>query len=463
MPTSLPPELHLLVFADLPRSSLADVALCCHQFRTLVFPLLYNKVTLRDDDEMTRFASCIIADDPSRQTRSIDNLNPAEHVKSLYIGPDDGDFRDDALQLLSSAIPHLKKLQKLVWIASVYGDSEIGEIFTLIRTHCVDFEVLSVKLDWGGYEHEEYMTSVLDFKGLKHLRLFSDQMSVDDNQLPLVVQEMVRSSPELVTLDLSFFSWDDEEPLWDVDKFCEGLGGTRYPHLHCLKFPGRGARVDLGRLRDISRATPSPFRSFIELNHHNITTLSMPHPFEPFDYQRDNADADLHLPADIFPSLRTFEGNIYWCYRISRLRYPASRLQKMTVWTDRPIYRTGEEPARDMVHSALAACAGLRELVVRSAKTTATAARLAELSTYAPGLRALQCRIHWDESLDGIASALASFSALRFFAFNLNDFQRELSVTDAIGKLAERCPSLQDVEDCDLNVEDHPMFSKYDI
>ncbi|KAF5370930.1 hypothetical protein D9615_009795 [Tricholomella constricta] len=240
---------------------------------------------------------------------------------------------------------------------------------------------------------------------------------IDDQELPSNITKTVRLSPDLETLDLSLHTYGDPQNEWDVDKFCAGLKGIQYPRLRCLKLRF-SADLDLSRLCDIS--TPSPFRSFLEINHHSITILSLPVPDQFYEWAAD----DLHLPEDMFPNLREFEGTVYWCSQISKLRYPSSRLRKMKVLIEHPLYREGEEEARGMVYGALDCCTGLEVLNILSGDTVVSAGTLTDLSTHAPGLRALHCFIDHDETAGPVASALASFKQLRVLVINIADFNR---------------------------------------
>ncbi|GLB40890.1 hypothetical protein LshimejAT787_0901050 [Lyophyllum shimeji] len=184
----------------------------------------------------------------------------------------------------------------------------------------------------------------------------------------------------------------------------------------------------------------------------------------PCQYQSPaDEPEDLHLADGIFPNLREFEGTLYWCYHISKVGYPASQLWKMKVLELGDAFTESEEWVCQMLYSTLKACPGLKELILSCEWNPPTAAQLAELATCAPGLHALECSVSFEESLDAISSALASFSALRFFAFNLSELQNDLPRKDVITKLSGHCPSLKDVEDIFPIFADRPMFCGFDI
>ncbi|KAF8066561.1 hypothetical protein FPV67DRAFT_1781101 [Lyophyllum atratum] len=456
---SWPPELYLLAFDHLPLSSLANITICSHQFRIWAFSLLYRKVILKNDEQMLEFASRVAEEQgPSRTRKIIDNLHAAEYVKCLCIGPDEGYYTTDALDLLASAIPYLTELTNLVWVASSFEDSQIASTFMLIREHCIEFDSLSIRLDWGGEEQDEHMNSVLGFTGLRHLRLSAYDMYTINNELPSAMVNMVRSSPDLSTLDLCVIdSYDFPRRTWNADAFFESIAETQYPHLRCLRLRG-AAGIDLHRLSDIS-AIPSPFHSFIVLNHRNIVTLAMPNPINDSERGLD----DLRLPKDIFPSLREFEGTISWCFYISGLQYPASCLSKMKILMQRELDDDEEEHGFERIYSALKSCLVLTELdLLRDVfwlGYVVTADRITELSKYAPGLHSLGCFIDVNETLDSVSSALGKFRALRSLAFNLFNF--EDATDNVLFTLAKRCPALTSVKGCTDWSKPYGMFDEY--
>ncbi|KAF5370943.1 hypothetical protein D9615_009792 [Tricholomella constricta] len=422
---SLPPELYLLAFAHLPPSSLAAISLCSRLFRIWAFPLLYNRVFLMNNEQASAFASRVTDQELGEPTqRIIDGLRFAEHVKCLYVGHDDMSVLNETLQLLILAIPSLKQLQGLVWkpwLDYWDGATFLSHAFASIRDNCDNFDSLSILIHRdGGFD--EFMDFRLDFRGrLKHLQIQTDDISLWDDEIICIMAKVARFSPDLETLDLSLHGNLSPEAVWDVDEFCKSLDGIRYSRLQCLKLCD-AAYVDLASLGDIS-SHPSPFRSFLELNHHNITILSLPPPTRPFDSFPD----DLHLPADIFPNLREFEGTIYWCHQISKLRYPASQLRTMNILMERPIYEEinnynnygyyDEEKALEMVYSALRSCSALTELVLCD-DFPVTGDILRTLSECAPGLQTLTCFLDLTEAVEPIIPALPCFKRLRRFTTN---------------------------------------------
>ncbi|KAF5380078.1 hypothetical protein D9615_006224 [Tricholomella constricta] len=457
MMMSLPPELYLLALAHFPPSSLAAISLCSHRFRIWAFPLLYKRVFLENDRQVSAFALRVIDQELEEPTQHIINgLRFAEHVKCLYVGHDY--LYDVTLQLLILAIPSLKQLQGLIWKAwAFYDEISIPPVFALIRDNCNNFDSLSISLVRdGGYD--DFMNSALDFRGLKHLQIQTEEVYFWDDELPSIMTKMVQFSPDLETLDLSLHGYGDPQEQWDVDKFCARLHGIRYSRLQCLKLRN-AANVDLARLSCIS-GHRSPFRSFIELNHHNVTILSLPPPTELFDSRPD----DLHLPADMFPNLREFEGTVYWCYQISKLRYPASHLRKMEVLMDRPRYDDdddddddddgSEKKAREMAYRALRSCSALTELVFCG--DVVTADFLKTLSECAPGLQTLACYRGEEEveATELIISALACFKHLRRFTTNVTFEDEHILLMDSIMSSGREPPLVVDNIDEVLREED---------
>ncbi|KAF8058623.1 hypothetical protein FPV67DRAFT_1523062 [Lyophyllum atratum] len=434
---SFPPELYILAFDHLPLSSLANLSLCSHQFRILAFPFLYRKVVLTEDKPMARFALRVIKEEGPSWTRK-NYLHAAKYVKCLCIGPEEGLYSTNTLHLLASAIPYLTHLKDLVWVASTSGDSQIASIFTLIREHCLDFDSLSLKLNWNGHD-DEHLDSVLGFKGLQHLRLSAHDTMF--GKLPSAMIDMIRLSPDLVTLELCVTkSYGHRYTSWDADKSFESILRTRYPRLQCLRL--QGARwIDLHRLASDTSALSGPFHSFLLLNHRNIVTLTMPIPIN--DSQRGLDD--LRLPKDIFPNLREFEGTISWCFYISGLHYPATCLRRMNFLRQPRLHEEGRELVFNRAYCALNSCLALRELNVFCNGTAVTADRIAQLLEHAPGLHTLECHIDDDETLESISTALGKFGALRFLAFNLSDFHHQAD--DALFALAKNCPTLTGVKD----------------
>ncbi|KAF8066562.1 hypothetical protein FPV67DRAFT_1495475 [Lyophyllum atratum] len=391
---------------------------------------------------MESFVSRVSEEEGPSQIRNIiDNLHVAKYVKCLRIAYD----CMEAQHPLASAIPYLTKLKKLVWVASTSESSHSASIFMLIRKYCLDFDCLSMNLNWIGVEEDEHTNSVLVFKGLRHLALRAPYWYSEDDKRPSAMTNMVRFSPDLVTLDLCITDAYGFPPrAWNADAFFESIKGTQYPHLRCLKLHG-ATGIDLHRLSDIS-AIPSPFHSFIVLNHRNIVALAMPIPINDSERGLD----DLRLPKDMFPSLREFEGTISWCFYISGLHYPASRLRRMKFLIQGSAYEDGEELACERVHGALKSCLVLTELDIRCNDIFLTADRIRVLSEHAPGLRSLQCFIDLHETLDSISSALGQFGALRFIAFNHSYFK--VQEDTVLFTLAKKCPSLIGVKD---SVESH--------
>lgn len=190
-----------------------------------------------------------------RKVNLIDGLRVARHVRHLIIGSNSfhsSDPSSEALGLLASAVPHLKKLRALSCL-NVFPEDP--SIYSVINEECQNldslyfwFRNLFHQSDDGqpttSYNSKRPLIPVqpFPFKNLKYLQIDSHELcqscSSNSRFSPIAappfheslpdtnIISMVRNSPGLVSLDLFLHTYGGHQEQWDLDKFCEGLQDT---------------------------------------------------------------------------------------------------------------------------------------------------------------------------------------------------------------------------------------------
>ncbi|KAF9032262.1 hypothetical protein BDZ89DRAFT_1063439 [Hymenopellis radicata] len=261
-------------------------------------------------------------------------------------------------------------------------------------------------------------------------------MFVDNEILPSSIVDMIRASPNLITLDLSLDIYGDPaNPKWDIDALFQSVDIAPTT----LRFR-KAADLDLHAFSDSMK--PTPFRSFLLSHHDKITSLALPAPQEDFAHP-----PSLHLPPDTLPVLREFEGSIYWCCQLSKLQV-AAKLESLTVLSARALF---QEDKHGVVLEALQAFSSLKALNMFHGQIDVSVEVLKFIVDNAPHLECLTCAFERGETAATIGSQLSCLR-LRALAANLLRYPHTIPSEVSEGfvrTLAKHCPALVTVEDLD--------------
>ncbi|KAF9032269.1 hypothetical protein BDZ89DRAFT_1131407 [Hymenopellis radicata] len=439
--TILYPELLLLIFDDAPAQTLTSLSLCSHQIRILVFPLLYRHVVFKNNKELSQFSSRVISE--ANGGTLIDELRIADHVHHLeFGGGSDVEYDEDELELLASVLQHMEALRGLTWSAVLPKTS----IFSAIQTTCKGIQNISLHLWDDFYGHDDdYTPTLFGFKGITRLEISADAMFLDSGKLSSSMVEMIRASPNLVTLDLSLNTYGYPHPKWDIDTLFQSIDIA--PTTLRLR---KAADLDLHAFSDSTK--PTPFRSFLLSHHEKITSLALPAPQEDFAH----GPPSLNLPPDTLPVLREFDGTIYWCSQLSKLQV-AAKLESLTVLSERGLF---EDDKRDMFLEALGAFSALKALNIFDGQTYLSAEELKAIVENAPHLECLTCAFERDETAAAIGSQLSCLNLraltanmFRYIGYTSTSNRPEVS-EEFVRTLAKHCPALVTVEDLDQRDDD---------
>ncbi|KAF9017908.1 hypothetical protein BDZ89DRAFT_1074390 [Hymenopellis radicata] len=429
----LPLELLLLIFDETSVQTLTSLSLCSHQTRILVFRLLYRHVAFKNNKELSQFRSRVISE--ANGGTLIDELRIADHVRHLeFGGGSDVEYDEDELELLASTLQHMKALRGLTWSALLPEDRTI---FSAIGTACKSLQNLSFHLEqFFDGDDDDYTSTLFGFKGLTRLEILapstrSRSLVLDSGKLPSSMVDMIRASPNLVTLDLSLNTYGAPRPKWDIDMLFQSIDIA--PTTLRLR---KAADLDLHVFTDSTK--PAPFRSFLLAHHEKITSLALPAPREDFAH----GPPSLNLPPDTLPVLREFEGTIYWCSQLSKLQV-AFKLESLTVLSERSLFEDGKG---DMFLEALRAFSSLQALHIFDRETFLCAEDLKGIVDNAPHLESLTCAFSTLETADTIGSQLSCLN-LRVLAAHSPMIDSE----EFVRTLAKYCASLVMVEDLYLH------------
>ncbi|KAF9011633.1 hypothetical protein BDZ89DRAFT_1143106 [Hymenopellis radicata] len=446
--TVFPLELLLLIFDNVSVRTLTSLSLCSHQIRILVFPLLYRHVVFKRNEELSKFRARVISE--ANGENLIDELRVADHVQHLEFGGGSNaeyeygsnvEYEKDELELLASALEHMKALRGFTWSALLPEDPTI---FSAVQTTCKGIQNFS--LDHQSHvviindNDDDYMSTLFGFKGLTRLDISTSFMSVDKQLLPSSMVDMIRSSPNLRTLDLSLDNDGNRlHPKWDIDALFQSVDIA--PTTLRLR---KAADLDLHAFSDSTK--PTPFRSFLLSHHDKITSLALPAPQE--DFAQDFAHPpSLNLPPDTLPVLREFEGSIYWCSQLSKLQV-AAKLESLTVLSPRALF---EEDKHGVVLEALQAFSSLKALNMFDGQIDISVEVLKFIVDNAPHLECLTCAFERDETAATIGSQLSCLN-LRALAAKILRYASTIPSEVSEGfvrTLAKHCPALVTVEDLD--------------
>ncbi|KAF9027515.1 hypothetical protein BDZ89DRAFT_1066820 [Hymenopellis radicata] len=412
----VPIELLLLIFDEAPVQTLASLSLCSHQIRILVFPLRYRRVVFKTNGELSQFCSRVISE--VNGGTLIDELRVADHVRHLEFGGGDAEYE---LEFLALALQHMKALRGLTWSAVFPEDPAI---FSAVGTACKSLQNLSLHLEqYFDGDDDDYTSTLFGFKGLTRFEISADLFL---NSGKCMV-DMIRASPNLVTLDLSLSIYSVPHPKWDIDTLFRSIDIA--PTTLRLR---KAADLDLHAFTDSTK--PTPFRSFLLSHHDKITSLALPAPQEDFAH----GPPSLNLPPDTLPVLREFEGTIYWCSQLSKLQV-ASKLESLTVLSERSLFEDGR---CDMFLEALRAFSSLKVLSIFDKETFLSAEDLKAIVDNAPHLESITCAFDGDETAHTIGSQLTCLN-LRVLAAHSPIIVSE----EFVRTLVEYCASLVTVED----------------
>ncbi|KAF9001073.1 hypothetical protein BDZ89DRAFT_1170159 [Hymenopellis radicata] len=419
----LPLELLLLIFDEAPVQTLTSLSLCSHQIRILVFPLRYRHAVFKNNKELSQFRSRVISE--ANGATLIDELCVADHVRHLeFGGGSDVEYDGDELELLALTLQHMKALRGLTWSALL---PENRTIFSAVGTACKNLQNFSLQIEqYFDGDDDHYTSTLFGFKGLTRIEISAD-LFLDSGKLPSSMADMIRASPNLVTLDLSLSIYGVPRPKWDIDTLFQSIDIA--PTTLRLR---KAADLDLHAFTDSTK--PAPFRSFLLSHHDKITSLALPAPQEDFAH----GPPSLNLPPDTLPLLREFEGTIYWCSQLSKLQV-ASKLESLTVLSDRSLFEDGK---CDMFLEALRAFSSLKVLSIFDRETILCAEDLKAIVDNAPHLESLTCALDTDETADTVGSQLSCLN-LRVLAAH-----SPITVSEEfVRTLATYCASLVTVED----------------
>ncbi|KAF8988683.1 hypothetical protein BDZ89DRAFT_1087571 [Hymenopellis radicata] len=422
----LPLELLLLIFDEAPVQTLTSLSLCSHQIRILVFPLRYRHAVFKNNKELSQFRSRVISE--ANGGTLIDELRVADHVRHLEFGG--GSvlvYEEDELDLLASALQHMKALRGFTWSALL---PENPAIFSAVQATCKGIQNISLHL-WNDFygDEDDYMSTLFGFKGLTRLDISTRWMFVDNEILPSSIVDMIRASPNLISLDLSLDTDGDPHPKWDIDTLFRSVDIA--PTTLRLR---KAADLDLHAFTDSTK--PTPFRSFLLSHHDKITSLALPALQEGFAHP-----PSLNLPPDTLPVLREFEGAIYWCSQLSKLRV-APKLESLTVVSERPLFDNGK---CDMFLEALRAFSSLKALHIFNEEAFLSAEDLKAIVENAPHLESFTFAFDRDETAVSYHRSQLSCLNLRALAVHRLPYGRIVS-EEFIRTLAQYCTSLVTVE-----------------
>ncbi|KAF9017904.1 hypothetical protein BDZ89DRAFT_1074383 [Hymenopellis radicata] len=424
--TTLPLELLLLIFDNTSVQTLDSLSLCSHQIRILVFPRLYHHVVFENSKELSQFSSRVISE--ANGENLIDELQVADHIHDLefrYVY-----YEEDELELLASALQHMKALRGFTWSTTLPEDPII---FSALQTTCKGIQNISLHLEvdfTGHYDDSDYISTLFGFEGLERLEISTRWMFLDNGKLPSSMVDMIRASPNLRTLDLSLDTYSDPHPKWDIDTLFRSIDIA--PTTLRLR---KAADLDLHAFADLTK--PTPFRSFLLSHHDKLTSLALPAPQEDFTH----GPPSLNLPLDTLPVLREFEGTVYWCFQLSKLQV-ASKLESLAVLSDFNDYK------RSMLLGVLQAFSSLKALNMFDGDIFLSTQELKAIVENTPHLECLTCAIDRDETAGTIGSQLSCLN-LRALAARYNSRFPIDVFEEFVRTLAKHCPALVTVEDLD--------------
>ncbi|KAF8990129.1 hypothetical protein BDZ89DRAFT_1087251, partial [Hymenopellis radicata] len=401
-----------------------SLSLCSHQIRILVFPLLYRHVIFKRNAELSQFRARVISEASGENL--IDELRVADHVHHLEFGGGSNvDYDADELELLASALQHMKALRGLTWSAVLPEDPTT---FSAIGTACKSLQNLSLHLEqYFDGDDDNYMSTLFGFKGLTRFEISAPRLFLDSGKLPSSMIDMIRASPNLVSLDLSLETYGDPHPKWDIDTLFRSI--------------------------DIAPTTLR-LRKAADLDFHAFLIPRSPHPFVHSSFEEDFAHGppSLNLPPDTFPVLREFEGTIYWCSQLSKLQV-ASKLESLTVLSECTLFEDGK---CDMFLEALRAFSSLKALHIinahiSNAETFLSTEDLKAIVKNAAHLESLTCNFFKHVTEDTIGSQLSCLN-LRALASNILRYAGDIpnAEEEYVRTLAKYCPSLVTVEDLEM-------------
>ncbi|KAF9025470.1 hypothetical protein BDZ89DRAFT_77070 [Hymenopellis radicata] len=193
--STLPLELLLLIFDNVLVRTLTSLSVCSHQIRILVFPLLYRHVVFKKNKDLSQFRLRVISE--AHGGTLIDELRVADHVRHLEFGSGSG--RDVCTRRMSwSLLPE----NRTIFVEAACKASKI--LVYILRTTSKVTMMITRQL----------------FSGSKDLHAWRSRtyaMSLDSEKLPSSMVDMIRASPNLITLDLSLDTYGDLHPKWDID------------------------------------------------------------------------------------------------------------------------------------------------------------------------------------------------------------------------------------------------------
>ncbi|KAJ7595710.1 hypothetical protein C8J56DRAFT_387308 [Mycena floridula] len=440
-----PTEIQLLIAAQSSISSLANLSLCSHHLRTVVFPLLNQSIHIRSSEQLLELCTRITEE----QTEpGIHNLQVAGYIKHLQL---DEECEQDAFDDLVSVIPHLQQLEGFAVTAQ--SECACQNVIDSIRRHCPRFNSLSVFLLRGFEASDEDLEATFGFAGLRHLRIDSFQVCLSeiwmDNILPPSIINTLCSSPALETLILAFDM--DNGAQWNVHEFFKQLDGMKFPKLRVLQIR-QSAELDLWKVCEPN----DHFMDFLVNHHEHLEVLHLPSPIEDLAYGPE----ELEFPANFFPKLSDLEGPSFLCMKLSELPLPSQGLKKLTILLDRSIWDGDHDHEQKQVFKILRDFVALESFSIRrghrtmtSPDMTITPSQIRLLAEYNPKLKTYSCPVQLDD-LDELGLALAAFPQLQVFATNLTTLLEDqpLSPQEFLASLARHCDNLRTVEDIEKPV-----------
>ncbi|KAF8604824.1 hypothetical protein BDV93DRAFT_522145 [Ceratobasidium sp. AG-I] len=295
------------------RRDLAALCLASRDLNTLVFPILYETLYLGLASHIESIIQRIAAEvDFLPPFASKPQISPC--IRSLIFDDEKYTTAYDREQLichevvsrLENIIPRLVNLESLAWKSHWLPRNT--KIFKSLRTHCPRLRSVEIQ-NWTypfAQGKDGYADSLYGFVNLEHMSVMSKHLAHGQRRFPQPIIQMIRSSPDLITLELFLESTGAAiDHAWAPSKLFETID-LAFPKLRVVRFGG--SMIPQWPLLFTKR---THFRTFFE-QHPSLHTISL-------GWTRGLAGhhkVDAETVASLFPSLRHFEGPAFVCTAI---------------------------------------------------------------------------------------------------------------------------------------------------
>ncbi|CAE6411832.1 unnamed protein product [Rhizoctonia solani] len=232
----LPNELLDKALDDLSTHDLASASLVNRKWQARAFQYLYRTVYLSRTLHLEAFCQRIASETTDRifsvSVRLRGLVLDTEYKPSQH----DGRITSQSLSQLEPIIPLLVNLKHLSWELAFLPENL--EALRLFQTRCPSLNSVHFRIERWGECYTTPFTRIFNFSNLSHISISSQNLlSGLDSIAPF--SRMITSSPNLQTLSLDLFHYDEPKMTYSPTTLITSLGNNlTLPHLRALYFRG---------------------------------------------------------------------------------------------------------------------------------------------------------------------------------------------------------------------------------